>query len=101
MNSEETAHSSFIVSLNSIVFINTSKNQFRSGMLFVPEEIEKKHEDKCLLEILDFLNEGKDFTSQVIIVPSLNDAFNNDKKIQVFDLEEYQEFLDKRNSKQK
>lgn len=101
MDSEETAHSSFIASLNSIVFLNTSKGRYRSGMLFVPEGIEKTHEDKKLLEILDFLNEGKDLTSQIIIVPSLDDALNNDKKIQVFDLKEYQEFLDNRGAKQR
>lgn len=99
MDSEETAIASFIASLNSIVFTNTSQDQFHSGLLFVPEKTEILQEDKSFLEILDFLYEGKDLTSQIVIVPSLDDAFNNNKKIQVFDLEEYQEFCNNKASK--
>lgn len=93
LDSDEIAISSFISSLNCIVFLNTSDNIFSSGITFIPDEIEEKNEDKNFKEILDYLYEGKDLTSQIVIVPSLSDTLNKKKEIKIYDLEEYQEHI--------
>lgn len=101
MDSEEIAISSFISSLNCIVFLNTSDNIFSSGITFIPEEVEAKNENKNFKEILKYLYEGNDLTSQIVIVPSLNDTINNKKRIKAFDLSEYQEYINNKNKEYK
>lgn len=93
LDSDEIAYSSFMASLESIVFLNTSENLFSSGMLFVPEEVETLNENLKFKEILEFLYEGKDLTSQIVIIPTLKDILENNKPIRAFDLEEYQEYV--------
>lgn len=40
LDSEEISYASFMASLNSIVFLNTSQDNYLSGMVFIPAEKE-------------------------------------------------------------
>ena len=89
MDSDEVAYSSFMASLDSIVFLNTGDEIFKSGILFIPDE-QKLDEEKNekVKEIMDFLLEEKDASSQIVIVPSLKDTIEKEDKIKVYNLDE-------------
>lgn len=89
MDSDEVAYSSFMASLDSIVFLNTGDEIFKSGILFIPDEqkLDKEKNEK-VKEIMDFLLEEKDASSQIVIVPPLKDTIEKEDKIKVYDLDE-------------
>ena len=89
MDSEEIAYSSFIASLDSIVFLNTSTDHVKSGMIFIPKDLSRDDSRiERLNQIIYYLKDGKNFTSHVVVVPSLNKALNSNK-IKVYELDEY------------
>ena len=89
MDSEEIAYSSFIASLDSIVFLNTSTDHVKSGIIFIPKDLSRDDSRiERLNQIIYYLKDGKNFTSHVVVVPSLNKALNSNK-IKVYELDEY------------
>lgn len=44
---------------------------------------------KKIKEILEFLYDGNDLTSQIIITPALENIFNSNAYLEIYDLEEY------------
>lgn len=98
MDSDEVAFSSFMCSLNSIVFLNTSDELFNSGILFIPDNKDCSSERSLIVnEVLDFLYKNNDGISQVIIVPSLEKVLNNHLPIKAYDLSEFKDLVCKNN----
>lgn len=102
MDSDEVAYSSFMASLDSIVFLNTGDEIFKSGILFIPDE-QKLDEEKNekVKEIMDFLLEEKDASSQIVIVPSLKDTIEKEDKIKVYNLDELSNLNNNKNERNK
>lgn len=99
MDSEEIAYSSFITSLDSIVFLNTGSNHIKSGMIFIPKNLSRDDSRiERLNQIIDYLKDGKSFTSHVVVVPSLNKALNS-SKMKVYELDEYISLKTKKKNK--
>ena len=89
MDSEEIAYSSFIASLDSIVFLNTSTVHVKSGMIFIPKDLSSDDSRiERLNQMIYYLKDGENFTSHVVVVPSLNKALNS-SKMKVYELDEY------------
>lgn len=99
MDSEEIAYSSFIASLDSIVFLNTSTNHIKSGMIFIPKDLSRDDSRiERLRQIIAYLKDGKNFTSHVVVVPSLNKALNSNK-MKVYELDKYISLKTKKKNK--
>ena len=90
MDSDEVAYSSFMASLDTVVFLNTSNDFFKSGMLFIPENqtLDEDKQEK-IKETINFLYMERDITSQIAIVPSLKDTLEKLDKVKIYDLGEF------------
>lgn len=90
MDSEEVAYSSFMASLNTVVFLNTSDEIFKSGILFIPDNKNLDEDKKRKInEIMDFLYAEKDVCSQIVMVPPLKDTLEKMDRIKTYDLDEF------------
>lgn len=99
MDSEEIAYSSFIASLDSIVFLNTSTVHVKSGMIFIPKDLSSDDSRiERLNQMIYYLKDGENFTSHVVVVPSLNKALNS-SKMKVYELDEYISLKTKKKNK--
>lgn len=99
MDSDEIAYSSFMASQNTIVFLNTGDEIFNSGILFMPNNLKDDNQKQKVNEILDYLYEGNDETSQIVLVPPINDTLTNFDQIKVYDLDTYKNTIEKEKSK--
>lgn len=88
MDSDEVAKSTFMASINSLVFLNTSTEYFDSGILFIPEELTDFQKEK-LDETLEFLNKGNDLTTQIVTVPTIDKILNGEDTIKCYDIKDY------------
>ena len=88
MDSQEVVKSSFMASIGTLVFLNTSTEYFDSGILFVPEELDDFQKEK-MNETLSFLNNGDDLTTQIVTVPKIDKILNGEDIVKCYDIKEF------------
>lgn len=79
MDSNETAMACFIASLGSMVFLNTSTEFFKCGVLFMPESTDNEIVNNKINEVIEQLPNEKVSPTEIIIVPSLKETLENDR----------------------